>query len=101
MNVEPSVMSIFTNSKLCLNEKHLAQYLLMLRISKNGTKEFAISGKLLGKRLGETRTAVRKRRIRMVKLGLIQIRRYDKNKPIYWVPIPPSTECAGGLCNEK
>jgi len=88
MEIEPNILELFQIPEYDLNEIHLAQYLLMRRISKNGQREFSISSRLLGKHLGATRYMTRKRRKRLVKLGLVQIVRYDRTKLIYRVPVP-------------
>lgn len=94
MEIEPEILQVFRNTN-GLNEYHLALYLLMRRMSHNGQKPFAIRSALLAKRFDHDKSIVRdshrwrKRKRRLLKLGLIEIDHIEKDGlPVYRVPVP-------------
>ena len=86
MQIDPDILALWQDPRNDLNEKHLAQYMLYLRLSHNGTKDFAVSSELIGKRMGVGRSATKKRRRALERFGLIAIVGRKGNHAIYRIP---------------
>lgn len=79
-----------------VNKNHVALYLLMRRISKDGQKEFMLSGALAGLYLEKQRPyspgkhkAWSRRKRKLVDMGLVEVVGKIKDRySIYKVPVP-------------
>ena len=96
MEVEESVKEVFSTTH-GLNIYHWRLYLLMRKLSREGTRNFMLRSWLAAKYFDQRADRMRHRKNRLVKLGLVEIAEHDRyGCPIYRVPVPFKPQNGGG-----